>query len=101
MTLVTNTLVTPETIPEKIVNKCRITNIEIDCQSSTCRFVLVKGYMDGAQFVQTWQGGGVIANTEAGNDFDTYLHAAPNATKNICENADAAVWAYLVAKGWV
>jgi len=101
MSLVTNTIASPEVIPEKTVNKCRITQINLDCRGDVCQFEYVKGYMDGAEFVQTWQGSGSIRNGEAGNDFETYICINADPAKTICENVEAGVWAYLVAKNLV
>jgi hypothetical protein len=58
--------------------------------------------MEGAEFVQTWQGGGVIINEPGGpQDFEDYICVVADNTKTICDNITAGVWAYLVAKNLV
>jgi hypothetical protein len=97
MTTVIQTIASPEVIPERTINKVRISFANISTLTDRCEFMVQKGYVDGSEFVVTSSHMHNISSA----DYETYICVAADNTKTICENIEIALLNYCAANDLV
>lgn len=88
-------LVSP--ISQPSIDKAEISAYTCDCKHSMLQVVLNKGYMDGENLII--KSSDVISIS--GEDYNAIMDVVGDPEKDLCEQIEDGIWAYLVAQGIV